>query len=357
MEEKNKKNKGLIVAIVILILLVLGLSGYIVYDKVLKEEPVKVEEPKETIEEPDFYDVSELVKNKYIKKIEESQNAEYIKIENGKVYIFNYEKFAIDEYESSKDLAFVEAKGIKGTPKTVVSKFVQSAYNNMFLVLTEEGDLYNLFVVDSVIGEFKKINNEKVLNLYDFYQGDITIIDYPFNAKTVYAELENGKLMEVNGKAQMVKTFEEVWPYPDKICNYNVTADGTCGGLVISPERILATEKYDQTNDGYVYEAIKFEDNEIKVKESFSVNGNNETNYYVISMDDELYEIKQDLTDYSNISVKKISDIKVKDFSFDIPNYNLEFEYGKAKITYINGSSKEFDKVITVSTLYERYNK
>ena len=47
MEEKKNKNKGLIVAIVILILLVLGLGGYIVYDKVLKEEPKQIEQPKE----------------------------------------------------------------------------------------------------------------------------------------------------------------------------------------------------------------------------------------------------------------------------------------------------------------------
>ena len=50
-EEKKKKNKGTIVVIIILILIILGLGGYIVYDKVLKEEPVKVEEPKEEVVE------------------------------------------------------------------------------------------------------------------------------------------------------------------------------------------------------------------------------------------------------------------------------------------------------------------
>ena len=52
MEEK-KNNKGLVWLIVVLIILVLGLVGYIVYDKVLKEEPKKVEQSKEETEEID----------------------------------------------------------------------------------------------------------------------------------------------------------------------------------------------------------------------------------------------------------------------------------------------------------------
>ena len=133
-EEKKKKNKGLIVVIIILILIILGLGGYIVYDKVLKEEPVKVEEPKEEVlKEPDFYDVSELVKNNYIEKIDTTEN-DYIKISDGKVLV----------KPSDFDEKFVETKGIEGTPKYVYANSLCSDCQNEkgYVVLTEEGNVY-----------------------------------------------------------------------------------------------------------------------------------------------------------------------------------------------------------------------
>ena len=48
---EKKNNRGLIVVIILLIVLCLGLGGFIVYDKLLKEEPKKVEQSKEETEE------------------------------------------------------------------------------------------------------------------------------------------------------------------------------------------------------------------------------------------------------------------------------------------------------------------
>ena len=53
--EKEKKNNGLIVLVIILSLLVLGLGGYIFYDKVYNEEDIDTNEINNDINESDIF--------------------------------------------------------------------------------------------------------------------------------------------------------------------------------------------------------------------------------------------------------------------------------------------------------------
>ena len=71
MEEKKKSNKGLIVLVVVLIvMIILGLIGYICYGKFMVVEDASNNPVKDNVTvNDDFYSVSNLVKNKYIKEI------------------------------------------------------------------------------------------------------------------------------------------------------------------------------------------------------------------------------------------------------------------------------------------------
>ena len=357
---EKKSNKEFIITIVILSISLLSSLGYICYDKFIdvdNKDKVQTQNKDENSNE-NFYSIENLIKNKYIKEITSNSTFEeqYIKIENGKVYILDYEKFNKEPSKNIDEIGMIEAKGIEGTPKKVFSDFVQSHFNYMFLVLTEEGDLYYLSVKSDNL-EFKKINTVKVIRIFGFDTENIGIINYPYDEMTFYAELEDGKLMEISMDSQLTKTFEEKWPYPDKICSHNMTADGFCEGLVISPDRILFNEKYDNESKSYVYNEIKFQDSEIKVKEALSsITDDDARHYFIISMDNQIYEVIQNIDDYSITSVKLYKDVKVKEITYSNPDDHYTTGDEFVTINYADGTNEKFDKTI-VSSLYYRYNK
>ena len=157
----------------------------------------------------------------------------------------------------------------------------------------------------------------------------------------------------------MTKTFKETWTYTDKICGFP-GGDGYCPGLVISSERTLVTEKYDENKNviANAFEEIKYEDQIIKVKDAFTIiNEDDYTNkYYIISMGNQLFEIVQ--KNYKIESIKLYKEQKVKDFVF---NYIVEEDsmpkFKSVEITYEDNSNETFKNIFAISTLYERYNK
>jgi len=354
---EKKKNGGLIVVIILLIVLCLGLGGFIVYDKLLKEEPKKVEKSQEVVEKTDFYDISELVKNKYIKKVESTFEKDFMKksteieIKDGKVYVI----------DNSNEM--VEAKGIEGTPKYVAIRHF-SGPNNYFVV-TEEGDLYYLSLIklideDKTDCKFDKINTEKIINIYVMYN-PVTPGDY----MNIYAETQSGELINFITS----KTFEEENPYPDTI---SVPGFSSLDSLYISPTRELYKYYYNDESSGY--DEIKYNDQSLKIKDAFSfsreeVDGNgvssdNINTFYLITEDNLLYEITvkaenfhlkyQDMTD----KVKLHSSDKITKYVYDIKNNEYgDIDYAEVKITYENGQTETIKDLYAVSTLYERYNK
>src|SRR5574344_2015277 len=317
MKNVIKENK---ISIIILSIVLAILVGYFVYD-------IYIDNPKE--QKPlsknvtGFFEVNNLINNKYIKKIETIEREKYlpgeedginntmIKINNNKVLV------ADDLFKSKTNL--IAAKGIKGTPKYVYYSSVDKVSNTMFIVLTKEGDLYysntNYYNEKDLealeVKEFKKINTTKILNIYSFYQDKN--ISYPSLLNTIYAETETGNLLKVyNGKIS--STYEQDWPYPDIICGtYNSIG---CEGLNISPDKHLFNS---YINDNRIWEEIKYKDKPIIVKDAFSIaiekyitKDNVLTkeiegiNYYIISKDNILYQIPQN-TNSQIESIKKVN--------------------------------------------------
>lgn len=358
---EEKKGKGKIITIIILIIIVLGLGGYIVYDKFIQKEAEPVA-PKQTEQVTyDFYSATNLVKYKYIKEIatteEKTDNYGYlIQIKDGKVYV--PEDLQADKFK------MIETTGIEGTPKYATAKQFQSISYSIFFVLTEEGDLYYSIPNEAYkdkdnlpIKEFKKVNIEKITNIYGFYNDDN--LAYPFNVNTIYAETESGKLLNVNQDNQGKTTFEEDWQYPDRVCG--VFQAEACVGLLVDKDKKIYNSYLNGSFKTTIYEELKYENKSLEVKDAFSITKytNNyvvsELTYYIITSDNSIYKVT---TNYNNDSKAKITSIdlynteKIKEYK-----YNEKNDVKSVDITYENGKTENLKDIMLISSLYYRYNK
>ena len=136
----EKKNTGLIILVVVLSLLVLGLGGFIVYDKMMnKKEDIKTEEKENNIDN----DIDEKVKLKEeeLKKLETYIN----KIENNSFILMNYSK---PEYILTENNVQILKYSING------SEFSKEATEEENIIIFE-GDIP---FVDSRVSSFNDIN-------------------------------------------------------------------------------------------------------------------------------------------------------------------------------------------------------
>lgn len=356
--------KGNVVKIIVifLIIIVLGVFGYFLYDKFFGVKMVIKQEDDIVALDKSFYDVNSLVNNRYISPINSVDQKKYdtneqvnpymIKIDNGRVFVAN--DLALDD----EDIKLVEASGVVGTPSVVKYLNYLDSGSSVFFVLTSEGDLYYADTYkkdDSVlVNSFTKISKEKITGIYDFYT-DINIT-YPWHPLTIYAYGDNGKLMKVNS-GLVSSYFEDDYPLPDQICGGWSDRD-SCVGLYISPDRYLYLVK---DKDNNLYQELFYRNDKIKVKDAFSVtkisalkNGNAKLDkivYYIIGEDNYLYEITEN-DDYEIVSIDRYSDSKLLSY-----NFSIEDNKYIVSVNFDNGDKDYFKDVSVFSTLYYRYNK
>ena len=373
--EKKKSNKGLIVLVVILAILLVGSIGYICYDKfMVKTLPSENKKPvSDVASSDDFYLIDNLVKNHYLKEIT-SLNGIYndkvlIKIENGKVYVVK----SLDK-DSEYSNKYKEVSGIEGTPKYVYSQY--QFISAIFVVITEEGDVYSATSsiyekTTSKPKKFIKLNTKKVKSIYSFYTY------HPYEALTIYAGYEDNTfakispLKDANGAVTSLKmsdvSFKKEFMYPDAViggCDLGSDAPGVSRGLYITSDRKLFNKLIVDEEGTAKYEEIKYNNESFKVKEVFSVTISNDDLgspktilYYVIDNNNNIYEIKQN-SDLKITSVKLHKNLKVKSYTFEEnSNENTACPKNSISITYENNSVEKIEKDIHISTLYDRYNK
>lgn len=237
MEEKKNKNKGLIVAIIFLAIIALAGIGYFVYDNYfrLEEKDVETEKVPQNSQqlneqESENSKVKYLLDNQYLEKIDSStqryrvdstiveNHDKIMEILDGKVYVLK----DIMSAENDDDVIqgeMIVANGISGTPKNVFVTFYQSLQGSQFFVLTEEGDLFYSYIilpdeegVPCYLSDFKKINNEKIVAIYDIkdklYENmEGTSLRY----NSIYAETDNGSLLLVSN-GLFGNEFEQDFP-------------------------------------------------------------------------------------------------------------------------------------------------
>lgn len=359
-KKKDKSNKIKFIVLLFVIGLFIAASIFYIYDSFFNSKGVIKEESSIVTLDNDFYNIDYLVVNKYIKTINstveqkystnEQDNPYMIKIEDNEVYVANDLKL------DDKDIDLVKATGIKGTPKVV--KYLNYQKKLVFYVLTKEG---NLFYADTqneddsiTVNEFIKINETKILNLYDFYIDDN--ITYPWYPLTIYSENEQGDLLKTNGK-DITTTFKEDYPLLDQICGGWSDKD-SCIGLYISPDKnlYLMTDK-----DNKLYQEISYKGKNIEVKDAFSIADIKITNddnaslnkikYYIIGRDNYLYEVIENNKN-KIISIKKYNNNEILSYK-----YNTDSNDYSASVNYRNGDKDYFKNVSVFSSLYYRYYK
>lgn len=373
--EKKKSNKGLIVLVVILAILLVGSIGYICYDKfMVKNLPSEDKKPvSDVASSDDFYLIDNLVKNHYLKEIT-SLNGIYndkvlIKIENGKVYVVK----SLDK-DSEYSNKYKEVSGIEGTPKYVYSQY--QFISAIFVVITEEGDVYSATSsiyekTTSKPKKFIKLNTKKVKSIYSFYTY------HPYEALTIYAGYEDNTfakispLKDANGAVTSLKmsdvSFKKEFMYPDAViggCDLGSDAPGVSRGLYITSDRKLFNKLIVDEEGTAKYEEIKYNNESFKVKEVFSVTISNDDLgspktilYYVIDNNNNIYVVKQN-SNLKITSVKLHKNLKVKSYTFEEnSNENTACPKNLISITYENNSVEKIEKDIHISTLYDRYNK
>ena len=140
------KNKGMVFAIIILILLVLGLSGFIVYDKVInKEKPehnVKITEETKAIEE----------------NLDETAQMLIDKLE--KYYVDYYDKDEKMDFASADDKDLIKGAYAYKQDDTLTKEKVDDYYNNLFgKKLTNYPD-FNCWANDGILYKYNYDKNE-----------------------------------------------------------------------------------------------------------------------------------------------------------------------------------------------------
>lgn len=183
MEENKKSNKGLIVLVVILSILLIGAIGYICYDKFMaKEEPVADNEPQE-----------EKLSEDEVKKLNDSLIAGNVSMFNGG-YIFDKKldfSYNIDDVSVDIIFPYVVQKYIDENNIVLSEKIGDICYNDesssyKFFSSESAGkklskeDAFSI-TKDEIDNYLKKIfNTDKIFELDDAYFGKIGESNYSF---------------------------------------------------------------------------------------------------------------------------------------------------------------------------------
>lgn len=139
----EKKGKGLIVTLIILIMVVLGLGGYIIYDKVLNNKPEpkntkKIKTPKENLDK-----VAQIL----VKKLD-------------KYYVDYYDKQEMVDFVNADDSDLILGAFVYGNNSNLTKAIVDDYYGNLFgKTITEYPDLY-CWAKDGIYSKYNKAINE-----------------------------------------------------------------------------------------------------------------------------------------------------------------------------------------------------
>ena len=192
MEEKKSKS-GIVIGI--LVVLVLALGGYLVYDKVIKKEEKKVEktekvekkkvEAKETNNKPISFDKTKCINNDKIanwdgkisrKGGSEGHNGVYLEIDEskgGKV-VYGYVRYDDIYASESRDEEQVKIEFDKRVEQIFFGQFDSADENATILFLLEDGTVEYIKISD--IAKTRKFDHKKIDGVSDIVQLDNIVL-------------------------------------------------------------------------------------------------------------------------------------------------------------------------------------
>lgn len=162
---KTKNSKGLVALVIILFLMVLGLGGFIVYDKFIVEETSKTTENTISSNKTNIIDVNS-VYDKYIENISKRTNIKEISVlsaENTGIKTINYYLGSDNVvYSSVGEEAVIIPPQEGDSPMALTGvKTNLTDVADMFAVTFGNGGFYKLFVIkkDGILYEVDYSNN------------------------------------------------------------------------------------------------------------------------------------------------------------------------------------------------------
>ena len=247
MEGKGNKKTKIVIAILVLLVLVLG--GYIVYEKVLDnkvDEPVKTEKKKVKIE----------------KKEEKTQN---IKLDKNKEYIYDANYLLNSEYK----MPYIN---INSSDAIQVNGYLEGRYNSYmehYKICSKEN------IPCHIALDYKQYLNNNIISVVIRYNESYTSV--PDSQFLIYNfDLSTGKLMTYSDVLNKLKITKEsaTNKFKEKIRKYDVINDGS---VYTNDGRVPGVEAY---SDEYktqenIEKGISFFEQTSDDKLYFFVNKNN----------------------------------------------------------------------------------
>ena len=351
----EKSGKGSKILIFFLILIILGLGAYIVYDKFLNNNIPKTNKKEEkTVENTSKYN------NFTEKEIQGVSND--LPVSNLKDLTL---KIVDGKLTAKLDGNDITVKGLEGNIRSFVDEKEDCAvgFPHIVIAINDKNELF----YENVDGysrsdylTFKKLNlNEEVV---DITKNEFCIYYSTCSCDTIGVVLKDGKIKLLNVETNYDNTSKIYNISNVSISDYDVTnfAYSNQSIMVYKDNTIGKFDNEGKYTGSEFSERLKYDGNILKISKLYNPIGSNDNiySYYIIS-NNKLYKFDVDSSDTPRTTpeIKKvtlISNSNVKSESIDTSKEELyEFDYNDSKditITFEDGTTH------TINGVYSVYN-
>lgn len=204
--EKQKKNNNIL--LIVLVILVFGLGGFIVYDKILKDDKSNNNDNYECKDKEDNQNVLEtnnsfeLFKNNLIKERNEkydSTNNRYLRNltildKNNDTYYFSLSKDGVLELTAYEESKLIKTKTISDKVLLFyITDVANAGFHNVYFI--KEDGTVSSWCIDS----FVKFDQEKIENNIGNFKNIISIIPGSIEETDTIAPGEAPAFVDING--------------------------------------------------------------------------------------------------------------------------------------------------------------
>lgn len=223
------KNKGLIIAVIILVIYVLGLSGFIIYDKVLSTDNVNNENG-EMQENNDIQTIT--LAEGFISKIAQTESV----LKNESEYTVNYNNLSYTAYKNENniienivitykgkqinkdlhgDVGFHTLKSYYFDENiglfiiTLLSAPVSATPNTYIVAFDINGNIK----IDDIVSYDVSVNTDKSILTYNYLMGSgVNCYDSTTNGNEIYSSIITYKYVnnEIEKTSKVEKTYKEL---------------------------------------------------------------------------------------------------------------------------------------------------